>query len=508
MAQLFAPCAAEYPWGPAARQPKTAEESIIAPDATKTSQNVMQMQQALQVDLPQTVGDFELAGGARPTLREVNGGSRCPGANGMEPPGYQLSGPITLEECAEVARGQPSVVGFRWGSHQGVNQQAYLQMTQPAPPPPAPPPRIPLAALFDIGRVFAGEHYQGFTCFVYMVNSSGHSPDFRQESLGGLSFVGDVRDKAGHATLKRKRGRTISAMPTRNSGSEVCGQRWSVLRFLQTSADSFWFCYMKSDDSARLMCDANAKEDTRQACIFTLGCLALLFGGSLILQNNRHFSFLLEWVVKFILTQELALTACMLLIRQGLDAQPVSFALYVLAFTWFGTQLVQVPVALLDRCFGQLAPTMVTFYYLFIVYTPSFFADWVTYYRPLPLLFAHMPRILGLAGLGLEMLKHFLLGVFYPEVVNDLEDDHFCQAFKPQKLGSHSYIPMQARRADDLNIEMPPQGWDSRSRAPPPMSSRNSGGGGWLGGSWLSPPVVPLPVVAPVAPMAPVISHR
>lgn len=386
--------------------------------------------------LPRTVLSFELVGGAA-TLRQVNGGIRCPGANGMEPPGYLLHGSITLEDCAKMASVQPLVAGFRWGAG-ALNIEAYRRLAQPHLF-----TSTPLAEVYDLEAAFGdATNGTGFSCFIYMVNeTTGHSPPFSEQGLNGETFEMKGTDAARvHHSMVGNR--EVVVAPTRNSGSEVCGQRYSVKRFLQATNNDLWFCYMPT--AMRPVCEQRSQEDRQQAMMFLLVSVVMLLGVSRILEGNRHFVFLLEWVVRAVLTQELAFIAMIFLMSQGLDGSDIVLFSYGLVIVFIGAQAVQMPYAMLQRF--EAAPTVVVFYLLFIVYTPSQFADWMSYYRPLPLLMDHIPRVLGLAGFVLEIAKHFVMGLFFPHTIDDLEEDHFCQAWVPNKaVDVHVYAPMQMR---------------------------------------------------------------
>lgn len=62
--------------------------------------------------LQEVIDGFRITSGTT-DLRLINGGSRCPGPSGFEPPGYQVNGRISLQECAAAAKDVKGILGFR-----------------------------------------------------------------------------------------------------------------------------------------------------------------------------------------------------------------------------------------------------------------------------------------------------------------------------------------------------------------------------------------------------------
>lgn len=429
--------------------------------------------------LPLRISGFELAGSKEATLRDVNGGSRCPGANGMEPPGYKLSGPISLSECARLAGEQPLVAGFRWGVSEGVDQDAYMRLSRPS----AQPMRVPLSQLFPTDR-FMRSANEGFVCFIYMVNeTTDEVPPFKSSVSTRFAFTGIPVQNHSKVKAGKHHQKSLEVQASRNSGTEVCTQRYSIVRFLQADESAFWFCYRPT--AARPQCDAHVKEFHQQAVIMMVGSLGFLLIVSRILQGSTHLSFCLEWLAKVILNQMLAFVVCIFLLEQGLERYTFSCIVQAMLLLMSANAALQLPYIAMRRSSLESLRVLATFCLFAVVYSPSIYVDMMSYYKPLPLLFAYQPRVLGVVGFGLDALAHFAFKL-WSEKPGELEKSGLAADVE------NMYAPMQLRLAA---TPAPTPRPTPRANAPKvPASSR--------GTPPLSSPRLPIPVFPLLARLA------
>lgn len=424
-----------------------------------------------EVYLQREYPGFVLAGAHEATLRDINGGIRCPGADGQEPPGYHFSGPIQLEDCAHLANQQKYVVGFRWGANSGLDQDAYRRHTSVERRGAA----IPLWELFS--NRSSGPKGEGFVCVLYMIDPATQDlpkidvdvlmdafrvkvdklADATDDSSGSPRHRGDLpSEQHTRRGTKRNKAAEVVVAPTMHAGVEVCSQRYSVVRFLQGSDDSLWFCYRPATNSAA--CQENYKTFQEQSLLITIACLAFLLGASCVLQQGQQFMVCVEWIAKFLLDQCLAFGVCIFLVYYGLDADKKVFWTYSISMTVVSTQIVHLSYAGMKYGMSDSMPVFSTFCVLVVIYSPSLFVDALSYYRPLPLLFMFFPRVVGGFAFLIEaarvMLWSYVVGepeVTDPYASGEESSRSTWNSFSRSRATNVNYEAMPLSKAFELN---------------------------------------------------------
>eukprot|EP00928_Gymnodinium_smaydae_P037973 TRINITY_DN26296_c0_g1_i1.p1 TRINITY_DN26296_c0_g1~~TRINITY_DN26296_c0_g1_i1.p1 ORF type:complete len:450 (-),score=105.51 TRINITY_DN26296_c0_g1_i1:21-1370(-) len=307
------------------------------------------------------------AAGTLPTLWDVNGGRKCVGPYGREPPRFELEGSFSLEQCATIARLQPSAVGFRWG-RQGVDEAAYTEYAVRARSSDAP---------IDLNRVFDGAG--NATCAVYVrdgnvdwqVEVIGHEPEY-----------------------------------TWAAGSALCGQRWHLAHLLYRRERELWFCYMEPGSWEQCVDDAETVR-LQGAMSFAAGTVfAALLG--YVARDLRQFEVALAWAVRPLFCSVLGIWAVARLLDAGLDPRGVALHVVAVVVVVVMQHLLLVPYRVSLR-WSHLSAARVWLLLLLAV-SPCLYADAMCYYAPFALLVAQSPVRLGLIAFALDAAAICLAG--------------------------------------------------------------------------------------------------
>eukprot|EP00928_Gymnodinium_smaydae_P012448 TRINITY_DN14512_c0_g1_i1.p1 TRINITY_DN14512_c0_g1~~TRINITY_DN14512_c0_g1_i1.p1 ORF type:complete len:419 (-),score=92.88 TRINITY_DN14512_c0_g1_i1:18-1274(-) len=325
-------------------------------------------EQPLQL-LPEVEG-FSLAGG---DLSNVNGGRFCVGPWGKEPPGFELYGIISLDECAAMAARQPKSVGFRWGAEH-FDAEAYREYMVAAS-------EANTSSVVDLSRLFDGS--RNFTCVV-------HVSERVPWSVTAVGTIGAPQFRRG-------------------SGEEVCYQRWTLIRFFYPAVTEMWFCYVPSSEQER--CEVELQRAHHQGYAF-LSSFAVFIGVlSYVMRGLSEFETPLLWIARVFLCLELSIGATALLVktdlvREGVIAVVTVSLVYVLQYAMLAPY----------RCVERFAPGSAfgAFYLLVIVFSPCAFLEYMSYRPAFPLIVAQWPIALGAGAFGLDLATHAIKNLICP----------------------------------------------------------------------------------------------
>jgi len=367
--------------------PVTPEASVAAsapsPNAAALGPNVLR---------PHVNGFDLISGGAvgEPVmLATINGGVRCSGGDGLEPPGYLLEGQVSLEDCASIANGEPHVKGFRWGRPDGLDSDLYSMLAKSEVP-----------QQIDFERLFPSGATGGFHCFIYMYDESDHNISDDGASGAPEFEWTDEATRLKHFDTHSHR-KEMSAMHMLSGGSKVCLQRWSVSRFMKPWDSSFWLCYVPETEQATCAKDVQAWHVGGQ--IFTAVCLTLCGVLAWIMHTQKHFMTCVNWVARFILYNEVALIVCHYLVNNRLDREGWTFYAVAIILVIAGGNVCVLPHLLLTQC--QATKPLAALFLFVVAYSPVVFLDGLSYQSSLRLIMDHEPMLLGMLGFAIELLK-------------------------------------------------------------------------------------------------------
>lgn len=310
--------------------------------------------------LQRSLGHFQLAGNAQPTLREINGGRSCVNGFGKTPPGYYFKGHISLDQCAAIAHEQPVPLGFRWG-RKGFDHGVYSNY--------AGSHSNSNGSLVDLGRLFPDPG--DFHCTIYVALDGRGQP---------LAFV-----KSNIST-------SFDPKPKDGPAKRVCFQRWTMTEFFKPFVTELWFCYMPVDTVPG--CAAEADSFYMQGKIFVVVFLFFLSVLGWIMADMPEFETPLVWFTRFLLSMEFGLLSCGLLLETWYDTESVTYFVLAFALNVIGCIIAFVPYWVMEHMSED--SMFNTAYLLMLAFSPCFLVEFMSYWSHFILLVAHQPLLIGM----------------------------------------------------------------------------------------------------------------
>jgi len=341
--QIVLRLASAFPW-------EAAEDEPVKPSAASGV-------------LEKSIGLFELTGGAKPTLEEVNGGRLCVNGFGKRPPGYYIIASISLAQCAAIAAEQPAPLGFRWG-RQGFDYAVYTAYATSKEKGGNGSDPVDLRRLFpDPGE---------FVCTIYTALDSTGQPYTFEKGNVSKHFKPELKD---------------------GPASNVCFQRWTMTEFFKPVVSELWFCYMVTTNADH--CDTSRKNFYIQGKIFM--CVFIFFLGVLgwIMADMAEFERPLVWFTRFLLNMEMAMVTVACLLASGWKGTE-SMLFYLVAYGGgvVGPFILFIPYYVMEHIredfFGNTA------YLLLLAFSPCFLMEFMSYWSHFILLVEHKPLLVGM----------------------------------------------------------------------------------------------------------------